>query len=593
MNVGARLITLLLSITLPLTVLAIATPLNDVFSLPKLLILCALGYLLVLTQIQTFTKEMIIKQKFAFSLLLLFILSHLFLSLTTDQTYRAFVGSYGRNNGFIEYTVFAIFFVGATVQANHKTINHILTSLNLTISAISIYAILQSFKLDFIAYNSGEFREVTTLGNVNFTSALIGISLPVSIWKISSARNSSFKIFNFVVLLINLSGLYCTTSTQGKILAAFGSFLLVGFWIHHQNRCYFKIYATGFLVASILTLLGLFQKGPIKNYVYENSISNRGDYFRAAWRMFLSEPLRGVGIESFSDFYLRNIDIATYGRVGAETSTQYAHNVFFQFLATGGLILTIPYFVFVLYISFKAICLVRRMDQSQRLQSWVIVIVWFLYLAQLQISIEHPAIGLLGWLFGGLILNLSQESVTEHRGSYPLTDNLFKKGRLFLLVYTPISFILAFTASQLFIADANFNSYNLSQKNDFQAFKRRVAAHNPFENYYALSASAKLANSGELRGASILAVDVLNKNQNDFDAAYILAQVYSLLGEKELEIIYREKGFVLNPYLDDNIYKLGVAYKELNQNSELENLMRVVSARPGSSSISAQLAGLG
>ena len=199
-----KLISLLFSISLPLSLVLIAPSLNDVFSLPKFLVLCLLSLALLLAHVLILTKENFIKHKTAFTLVLLFIFAHLFSSLTTDQTYRALVGYYGRNNGFIEYLVFAIFLICISISADKNTIRKILTYFNAAVTLISVYAIFQSFNLDFIDYSSGDYSEVSTLGNVNFSSALIGISVPISLWIIISSRHSRLRIVYLTLYLILL-----------------------------------------------------------------------------------------------------------------------------------------------------------------------------------------------------------------------------------------------------------------------------------------------------------------------------------------------------------------------------------------------------
>ena len=590
---NSRLISSLHLFSLPITLMLIAPSLNDVFSLPKFLVLCVLGLILLFAQTLIFNKENFMRHRTAFILVFLFISSHLFLSLTTEQTYRALVGYYGRNNGFIEYLIFAIFLVSVSISANKDTIQKILVYFNVAVTIIAIYAIFQSYNLDFIDYNSGEFSEVTTLGNVNFSSALIGLSVPISLWKILSSHNSRMKIYYLTLLITNLIGLMRINSTQGKILSVLGSTIFLGLWVYHRNKTFFKFYSLGFLTISIFSLMGLFQKGLFKNLVYESSISFRGDYFRAAWKMFLSDPLRGVGIESFSDFYLRNTDLATIGRVGAESTTKYAHNIFLQFMATGGLILTLPYLILVIYISLKAIRLPMRISPDERFLSYTLVTIWFLYLTQLQISIEHPVLGLLAWLVAGSILNLSAKLGNASNVLNSINITNFRQKKFHIAISAPILIGILFLASNSLVADSNLSKFNASMKPNLQDFQRNIHSHNPFENYYKINASVALANSGNLKDSYNLLVEATNRNPSDFDATYILAQVSNLLGERDMEILYRNRSFVLNPYLDDNIYKLGMAYKELNQISELKNLIRVVSARPGSSNISAQLAGLG
>lgn len=588
----SRFISLLFSVSLPLVTLLIAPNLNDVFSLAKFLILCFLGLVLLFVQISITNKESIQRNKTGIFLVSLFICVHLYLSLSTDQTYRAFIGYYGRNNGFFEYLFFAIFLVSITISGTRLSTEKLLSYLNVTVTLVSVYAIFQSFNFDLVKYVPGEFREVTTLGNVNFSSALIGMSVPVSLWKIMVSQSSKFKLCFVGLLIINLYGLIRINSTQGKILAVFGCVFFLGLWLYHKNKIYFKLYSLGFLLIGAFSIFGLFQKGPFGNLVYESSISFRGDYFRAAWRMFLNDPLSGVGIESFSDFYLRNIDLATISRVGAESTTQYAHNIFLQFMATGGLLLTIPYLFLVLYISFKAIRLQNTLDPDERILGYSIISIWFLYLAQLQISIEHPALGLFGWIVGGLILNLgkrSSDEISSLKFNFGLKSS---KNKFVMFLSAPIMMIFLFLAFNSLMADANLSKFNSNLQPSLQNFRNEINDRNSFENYYRVSAAVKLANSGNLNGAYILLSEAVDKNQNDFDAVYILAQVSNLMGKKDMEVIFREKSFFLNPYLDDNIYKLALVYQELNQVSKLNNLISKVSSRKGSSEILIRLENL-
>lgn len=61
------------------------------------------------------------------------------------------------------------------------------------------------------------------------------------------------------------------------------------------------------------------------------SVSARGDYYLAAWRMFLEHPLSGVGLGEFFPYYMR------LKPVGAE-ETRIVHNMFLCMLSQAGLI---------------------------------------------------------------------------------------------------------------------------------------------------------------------------------------------------------------------------------------------------------------
>jgi O-antigen ligase len=91
---------------------------------------------------------------------------------------------------------------------------------------------------------------------------------------------------------------------------------------------------------------GFLQKGPLSTLLYQDSITYRGDYWRAGIRMISEHPLFGVGFDSFGDYYFRYRDLTSATRRGPLIYTNSAHNYFIDFAANGGLFYLLLYLLF-------------------------------------------------------------------------------------------------------------------------------------------------------------------------------------------------------------------------------------------------------
>jgi hypothetical protein len=160
--------------------------------------------------------------------------------------------------------------------------------------------------------------------------------------------------------------------------------------------------------ASVGVLLGILQKGPLSQFLYKDSVTFRGDYWRAAWSMATSNPFNGVGIDNFGENYRSFRDVEATLRRGANVTSNSPHNVFLDFLVNGGFILFGLYTALVLitlFVSVKAF----RLSKTYSPTHASIFGAWMGYLAQSVISVNQLGLAVWGWILMGALLGINSE----------------------------------------------------------------------------------------------------------------------------------------------------------------------------------------
>ena len=169
----------------------------------------------------------------------------------------------------------------------------------------------------------------------------------------------------------------------------------------------FRRLATSLTLASTVGVfiagLGMLKIGPLSSLLYKPSVTYRGDYWRAGWRMTVEHPFSGVGLDSYGDWYRRTRTVEATLRRGPEITSNAAHNVLLDFSSNGGFPLLIIYLVLTGLVIRSIFRLLRRGSSFDAPLAGLIAI-WVAYHAQSIISLNQLGLAVWGWIISGALI---------------------------------------------------------------------------------------------------------------------------------------------------------------------------------------------
>jgi len=388
--------------TLAITPWATFDPIN----VPKLAVI-ALGGLITLGALLFNAKALFARKHRTVQVLIsLFVLDlTIVLFFAGTNPYQEFFGTYGRSTGFVAYIALASLMLGAIVVATSNFISTFARYL-LIVGGLSIgYGLLQVVGADPIKWASLYSPVIGFLGNPNFQSSFVGFSGILAFGCICSKElKISWRVAYYAYLLVGAFVILKTESQQGFLVLAGGIAIVGMIWI---SRSEFKVLTIPALIVSgigtVFVALGSLNSGPLASLLYKASVTYRGDYWRAGWKMTVEHPFLGVGLDSYGDWYRRTRTLEATLRRGPEVTSNAAHNVLLDFSSNGGFPLVIIYLALMVLVVISAIKLLKRSTGFDPAIAGLIA-VWIAYQAQSIISLNQLGLAVWGWIISGLII---------------------------------------------------------------------------------------------------------------------------------------------------------------------------------------------
>ena len=317
---------------------------------------------------------------------------------------QQFFGTTGRNTGLITYLAFSSLFLVSIAASTRAFLNRfLLTSLVVGVASLG-YGVIQALGGDPFEWVNPYSPVFGFLGNPNFQSSLLGIlGAVVFAQLLSGALKLQLKAAYIVYLLITVYVIKETGSQQGFLVLLIGSGIALGVFVIQKSKtlgfAYFGMAVVGF----VAVLVGTLNKGPLASLLYKDSVTYRGDYWRAGWKMTVDNPIFGVGLDSYGDWYRRSRTIEATLRRGPDATSNAAHNVFLDISSYGGFPLVLIYIALMVLVITSAIKVFKR---SQSFNAGFVGLVsgWVAFQAQSIISINQIGLALWGWVLSGLII---------------------------------------------------------------------------------------------------------------------------------------------------------------------------------------------
>jgi hypothetical protein len=214
---------------------------------------------------------------------------------------------------------------------------------------------------------------------------------------------TKFRLIYGFFIPLALLNIYQSKSQQGFLVMLVGISIILFLWLRDGNykRITF-IYIVIWLIGAIAVILDILQKTPWKSILYKESVSYRGDFWRAGWQMTLDNPIFGVGLDGYRDNFRFYRDQVAADR-NPNAMVDSAHNVFIDISSGCGFPLLIIYITILLLALISAVKVIKRSNTFDPIFAGIFGS-WIAYLAQSLISINQIALAVWGWALTGAII---------------------------------------------------------------------------------------------------------------------------------------------------------------------------------------------
>jgi len=543
------------------TTLAIWTKFEDPINLPKMFVLVLFGAAVLGLALPAFLSAYRLTsgyQRIALGLVGIFVIGLLITTIATDVKYTAFFGEYHRNNGAFSYFAMASLLGAGILVFNLKSSERFMKFLAGSGLFVASYGFLQGAGKDPVGWVINYNPYITTLGNPNFTSGFLGLAAVAILYLSIDAKNIKFQLIYTVGLVCNLYILWRSGSIQGLFGFAIGATLIAIVKLWTIKKRYGQI---GLLLAAIAgtpVVLAILNIGPLASKLYQGTLQNRFDYWSAALGMFKDHPIFGVGIDRFGEYYRQ---YAVQNQYVQGQITDNAHSVYMQLLATGGLILFLPYLFLVLFITFIGLKTLFKAHGKDKLKISGLMGIWLGTISVNIVTIDNLGVGVWFWITGGVVVSISlrnsqlvsgsdsKVTTKANKRAVKHSDNAFPISYVSSFLLSVLVLILLVPAlgksSTLFNLKNNAGSYNTQTYLAALDSESKNAQNDP--QY--LIQLANLALKQNAANEAFVMINQINKiDSRSYNGNYFGAAVNEAFNKRAEAVKYREALLVLDPW---------------------------------------------
>lgn len=326
-------------------------------------------------------------------------------------------GVYGRNNGLILIIASILYFLMSVSPKSEVFESLVLKRLTQTGWFVVAYFFIQFVGWDLVPWNKTYDVPVSTLGNPNFLSAFIALSLFANFGDyMIEKRNKKSKVMLAFSWASGSLALFLTNSQQGFLLLLAGIWMLLCKFLFERKSQALKLTWTALTGSFIgIIILGIANIGPGQRIFQEYTLAIRREYWLAGISMYRENPIFGNGIDS----YLYNFDahksdnfVKNYGIILTSSSS---HNIYIDYFQGAGLFAGLLYLMLNLLVTIVAVKRAFKGTASQAY--WALFIIWILIQIQSLISIQNVAINSWQWLIAAALVATSQMPINKSPGA--------------------------------------------------------------------------------------------------------------------------------------------------------------------------------
>ena len=343
---------------------------------------------------------------------------------------------------------------------------------------------------------------------------------------------------------------------QGLLTSILGLVIVITIWLYQKNRTSAYLVSGFSVLALMFAVAGMLRIGPFSQYFYKASVTFRGDYWRAGWRMFIHHPVFGVGLDRYGAYFRQYRDATQAVRRGPDLISNAAHNVPLQLAATGGLFVLISFIALTVFIFARGIIAIRKFTDSQQILAGAIFAAWIAYEAQSMISIDNIGIATWGYILGGAVVGISVIPASEQQKIQKIGFQPMLSYGL-LIIPLVLSVLLFKSESAAYrLQSTQITGSNIMSTAAVDLLKKPLAYGLQEPNFQIIVAGI-YANNGKLDIAKGMLEKVHKADPTNYFAIAILSRIAEVQKQWNVAIDRRTNLLKIDPFNSSNLLSLG------------------------------------
>jgi len=404
---------------------------TDPVNVTKFLALGAVGFAtLSLFAVRGFKRAMMASKATVVLAVLFSAFSAFSVVMSGSPLVQNLYGVYGRNTGLLTYLFLTGLLLGALTLQKAESFTGLFFGLFFTGVINVIYCGWVVFFGDFIGWNNPYGNILGLFGNPNFIGAFLGIWISATLGYLLGASIPAWQRSAMILLLVlSVYEVYKSHAVQGIVVTAAGCSTVGFFYIRSKTKSWVPVslYSGAVLSFGVVALAGALQKGPLAEVIYKTSVSLRGAYWHAGIQTALNNPITGVGMDGYGDWYRRSRSLnAATVLPGPNTVTNSAHNVVLDIFSYGGFPLLVSYLGLLLLGALAILCGLRRTRTYDPIFVGLSV-AWIGYQLQSLISINQIGLAVWGWVLTGALI--AYEASKRNNDSSQINHGISKESK--------------------------------------------------------------------------------------------------------------------------------------------------------------------
>jgi len=302
--------------------------------------------------------------------IIIFLIACIISAIFSLNPSTSFWGSYERQLGLITFIYLTVlYFISGYLIREGSRIKTVLLVIEIVSVIISVYAILQFFKIELLSTQSANSRPGSFLGNSVFLGGFLVLILPFSAMNAAEKKNK-LSVFAFPILIFTGIVASGTRSAYIALIIQVIIYFVLKYKhlkVTYKNKKQLIFVFIPLLILSIVTFLFYVNQGMLYQRVADifRFHNPRFILWGDAFDIFFKYPITGPGIAmyaaAFEEFYSNALRFSD-----ALVVYDNAHNNYLHILFTMGLIGFLAY-AYLIYSAFRsAIKISKHVNQSGR-----------------------------------------------------------------------------------------------------------------------------------------------------------------------------------------------------------------------------------